>query len=376
MKKILFHIFLAAGLTGCIYPYTPDLEETASETIVVDGKILIGGTSTIQLSYVTPLEGQVGYYAWPRGKAWIEDEQGNRYGSTNVGSYTLSIDTRDAPMGRNYRAVVEADGETYTSDWLTPDPAPTITNISFVADDNNVVVYVDLDAGLGGSGYIGFTYEETWEFHSDFYPEWDVNPGSWTYINLMESQFEYPYYWCWRSMNSPQMVLLDYSGFQGSEVRRFPLKTFSRTNSRNHKRYSINVRAFALSKDAYLYNKTLQEISEIGGDLFSPDPGAMPSNLTCESNPEKKVMGMVLAGNVVTQRAFMYNQYLISIPAYYDFVKVEKDEMPIYYNNMNFRPVKEVHNEENGSFIGWAPHRCINCIEAGGTQERPDFWED
>lgn len=375
MKKILSYIALGAALASCIYPYTPDLEGETDQTLVVDGQILVGGTSTINLSYMMPLDGYPTGVAL--GTAWIEDEQGKRYGEQAASpSNRIQIDTEDAPVGHQYRAVIQSGGETYVSDWMDPNPAPTITNISFEANDYNVTVYVDLDAGLEGSGYIGFFYDETWEFHSDYYPEYAVNTENWTYINLLEAQYEYPYYWCFRNHVSPQIVLLDYTSFEGTTIRKFPLTTFARTSNRNHKRYSINVKAFALSKDAFMYNKQTQELSDIGGDLFSPDPGILQGNLVCESDPSREVMGMVLAGNVTSKRAFMYGTYYIHHEPYYEFVKVTQDKMPLYYNYMNFRPVKDVRTEEDGDFIGWAPHSCINCIEAGGYQEKPDFWED
>ena len=375
MKKIVYYIALVACLASCIYPYTPELESNPDKTLVVEGKILLGGISTIRLTYLMPLDNSV--TGVPMGTAWVEDAQGNRFGSTSAAlGNNIRIDTGNAPLGREYRAVVEVDGETYVSDWLQPSVAPVITNISFGANDYNVTVYVDLDTVLDGSGYIGFLFDETWEFHSDFYPEYTINPQNWAYQNVMESQYEYPYYWCYRTMSTQQIVLLDYTKLEEGSVKRFPLHTFSRDDSRNHKRYSILVKAFALSKEAFLYNKQMQEMSEIGGDLFSPDPGALQSNLLCESNPEKDVLGLVMAGDVSTRRAFMYNTYYIQKTPYYDFVNVGREDMPRYYYDLNFRPVKEVYSEEEGTFIGWAPHYCINCIEKGGFQEKPDFWED
>ena len=403
MKKILLHIVLGAALTSCIYPYKMDLESDPERVLVVEGKILVGGTSTIRLSYLMPLEGSLlasydgNSTVVPMGTGWIEDELGNRYerfpiypvsdwvgpgepSSPVPATYptnNIQIDTYNAPLGRKYRGVVECDGETYVSDWLEPDPAPQIEDITFTADDSSVTVNVDLNTGLEGSGYVGLMYEETWEFHSDYYPEYMIFPPNWgSYVSTMEMQSEYPYYWCWRSSSPQSMILMDYTNLDGSTVRQFPLKRFSRSDSRNHKRYSINVRAFALSKAAFSYNKQLQEISQIGGDLFTPDPGALPSNLVCESNPERKVMGLMLAGDVTSKRAFMYGDYYLYREPVYDFVDVPAEKQEQYYYGFNYRPVKDVRTPENTVYVGWAPHRCINCIEAGGTQTRPDFWED
>lgn len=397
MKKLLLYIALGAGLASCIYPYTPDLESDPERTLVVDGQILVGGISTFRLNFVMPLEGPAAGVAL--GNAWVEDDQGNRYdrlpdyvyydydspgngygGDSLKGSMGLSnnirVNTLNAPLGRKYRAVVECDEETYVSDWIEPHAAPEIKNISFEADASTVTVYVDLDAGLDGSGYIGFMYDETWRFHSDFYPEYLVtNTDSWTITPTVELQYEYPYYWCWRNMENQSVVLLDYTSFEGNTIMKFPLKTFSRTDSRNHQRYSINVKAFTLSKEAFQFNKEMEDISEIGGDLFTPDPGAIPGNFTCETHPEKEVMGLVLAGDVTSKRAFMGSDFYIHYEPYYDFARVSPEQMPTYYFDMDWRPIKLVRSDE-GDYIGWQHESCINCLLRGGYQTKPDFWED
>jgi len=371
MKKYVLYIALMAGAVSCIYPYTPDLETAPDRTLVVDGQILLGGYSTLKLDYLTPLDGSSA--GIPQGRrAWIEDNEGNKYLPDQASGNVITIDTRTvSSTATQFRAFVEVDTDSYVSDWLEPDPAPEITQIHFSADDNLVTVSVDVNTGMEG-GYLGFLYEETWEFHSDFYPDYYVKPGEWAY---QQYQDPYPYYWCWRSVTPPQITLLDYSTFSGGQVDKFPIKSFARSDSRNHKRYSINVKAFALSREAYQFNKQVQEMSEIGGDLFTPDPGGLPTNLVCESDPGRKVMGLVLAGKVTSKRAYLDSRFLKRVSPMADFVKVSQEEMPKYYEEMNYRPVIMAAFDD-GADVGWLPHRCINCIEAGGTQERPDFWED
>ena len=158
--------------------------------------------------------------------------------------------------------------------------------------------------------------------------------------------------------------------------RSFPVTSFARTDSRNHQRYSILVKAYSLSRDAYLYNKMTQDISDLGGDLFSPDPGTLPTNLSCQNEPERAVMGLVLAAEVASKRVYMDNSYLIVPKANTSsFVVPSFDDFPRYYNEMNYRPILTI-STDTGSGIGWGPLRCIDCIAAGGTQEKPDFWEE
>jgi len=374
MKKWMLTLAAAACLTSCVYSFNPEIDPAVQKTLVVDGGILIGGTSYIDLTYLMPLSQKATGPAGALGQAWIEDINGTIYSSTLSGySSSIAINTENAPRGLQYRAGVQVDGQTYYSEWLTAAPAPVIGNVSIESADDKVTVYVDANAQKSQTGYLGFSYEETWLFHADFAVEVEVNPENWQYSDLIG---EYPYYWCWTSRKSPQKVIMDYSSLDGSQVSHFGIKTFSRSDSRNHRRYSILIRAFSLSRDAYLYNKQLQDLSNIGGDLFSPEPGSMAGNLRCESDPERPVMGLVLASEVESKRVFMGNEFLWETAPDESILRtVEQEEMDYYYYNKNYRPVKYVATE-NGRGVGWAPHRCINCLEAGGSQERPPYWED
>ena len=377
MKYLYCTLLLLAGISSCTYPYDPDISSETERTLIVDGEILVGGMSTIRLNYLTDLDELNTNLRHPQGKAWIEDREGNRYEAAD--SYltaTIRIPTINAVAGREYRAVIEVDGLTYSSEWVMANPAPVINNIWFDANDKTVFVYVDVDAGESHTGYMGFSYEETWEFHADYIPEYIIDPNSWSYSLLMGT---WPYYWCYRTLESQQMTLLDYSTLDGRRTRKYPILNFPRTDSRNHQRYSILVKAYSLSRDTYLYNKRTQELSEVGGDLFSPEPGMMVGNVSCETDPERQAFGLVLAAQVTEKRAFMDGRYLKLERQDDSFMiapdPTDPDQLPLFYYNMNYRPIKTTVIDDQ-QVIGWGPHRCINCLEAGGTQERPSFWND
>jgi hypothetical protein len=374
--KTCFHSLLAAlCAVSCIYPYQPDISREVSQTVVVDGKILVGGTSIIQVGYLQPLDG----YSWetnPVADAWVEDDLGNRYPSSgkNYASGYLYIptDTPQALSASSFRAVVQVDGETYVSDWTTPDPAPVINDIHFGSDNDWVYVWADMETPLDNPGYMGFMIEETWEFHADYYPMYYVNTDTWQYELYEEF---YPYYWCWRTYAPMNVVLANLTQLHGGLIRNIPITTFGRMDNRNHRRYSILVKAFALSKEAYQFNQQLQEMANMGGSLFTPDPGALEGNLVCESDPTREVMGMVLSGRVATRRVFLDSQYLITRqPSYPKRFIEEKSDFTRFYYDMKYRPIEYV-DVEGVPAMAWGPERCINCIVAGGTQQKPDFWD-
>ena len=379
MKRLpLLLILFFACLGSCVYPYDSLPESRKERTLVVDGRILIGGISTINLNYVIPLSANSTFP--PSGTAWIEDNLGNTFKSaSNASSSSFSIPTDTPAAGAtSYRTVVEVDGERYVSDWVTPDDPPVIENINFEADDDNVSVMVDLGTGSSRTGYAGFLLEENWEFHADEFPRSYIHTDTWEYFTdheIAEIDSVYYHYWCFRGDTAKSVVMLDYSGLEGDVVKSFPVKKFSRTDSRNHRRYSINVRAFSLSKDAYEFGRKLREMSNVGSDLFTPDPGTLKGNMHCETDPLQDVMGIVLAGKVTSRRAYMHGQFAKQVQAYVPYIFVEKEDMPSLYFNRKYRPVRLLPFEDTLN-VGWAPIRCIDCVEAGGTLAPPDFWNE
>ena len=372
MKKILYTLALLGTVTSCIYSYDPDLESNeVNDILVVDGEIILGGTSVINLSRITPLTGEDP--GTPKGTAWVEDDAGSRFESSATATSTIEIPTETAALGHNYRAHILVGGEEYVSEWLTPKPAPEIQGISFSTSNNQVYVLLTMDAGEEGTGYIGLTFEETWEFHSDFETEYMIDPNTWMFLPMMG---EYPYYWCWQTGRSKDMTLVDYTMLKSRQINNRNVLSFSRYSNRNHKKYSILVKARTLSQEAYAYRNYIQDLSNVGGDLFTPEPGTLKGNLHCESNEDLRVVGLVNAATISSKRAFMGASYLLPRkPDESILTLLTPDQYPYYYNTLNYRPVKDI-NRDSGSGVGWGPERCINCIVAGGTQEKPDFWDD
>lgn len=378
MRKILILALFIAGAVSCIYPYDPGLEGTGDDIVVVEGNIVIGGTSTARLSRVIPFTGGL-ENALVTGSVVIEDDAGEYYRSlsTRVGS-TFEIPTQNAPASRKYRMRATVGGMDYVSDWLEALDPPEIEDVSFTADEVNVYVCVSMKGGGDATGYVGLTYDETWEFHSEFTSEYELDTLRWVVSERTEA---YPNYWCWRSSSTNTISLVDFSEMEGGRVSAYPFLSFLRVNNRNHRRYSILVKARTLPKEAYRYLKNLDEISTGDRSLFTPNPGEVPSNLRCESDPSRKVLGYVTAGRLTSKRVFLDDRYrLIQEPSTEGFqIPESRREFPDYYHQMGYYPIAEItdYDDEGREItgIGWGPLRCIDCIADGGTKEKPDFWE-
>ena len=390
MKKNLSILALFLCATACIYPYTPDLDEAPEGVLAVDANISIGDVSTVRLSTLLSV--------WPSDQAfipdirdarvWVEDDMGDTYVGTPTQSYLgyydyfspgnplFSIPTENAPADRRYRLCIDALGAKYTSDWTDIAAPPVIRKIDFSADDRTVSVNISVDGGAEATGYVLFTYDETWEFHADYVPSYAVTALG-PFIMIEETEPDYSRYWCWRSIDNKQLFPVDYSSMSSSGLTSWPIFQFSRRDNRNHRRYCVNIKARTLSKETYRFLKNLEINTGAGDNLFTPTPGEIPSNLHCESDPERTVLGYVLFSQTASKRAWLDSRYMQTAQLY-GLLYPTQDRYKDFYDT-GFLPLVKLlpeEIEEGMGEYGWGPRICYDCTAAGGTQEKPDFWDD
>ena len=415
MKKILSLFAVLALATACIYPYQPDFENENGPdgVLVVDGSLLIGEPSMVRIGFMYNMwpkksdngntsEGTVYYYAkaapYNNIRVWAEDDGGGVYeGALDMGYATSSyssyyyspnipyvLPTENAPVDRAYRVCVQAEGLLYSSDWIKPKAAPVLKKVSFKSSKTDVSVCVTLDGGPEATGYVLLTFDETWRFHADWYPYFDYDPRTNTVSERTYPQWDR--YWCWKSSDKGTQIPVDFTGMSSSTLKDYPFHSFSRYDDRNHQRYSIRVKARTIDKETYLYLSHLEENSEAGGGLFTPNPGEVAGNLRCETEPERMVMGYVTVARSTSMRTFIGSNYLLSrAPNHYSLAYPKaypqmpgEPAWPDYYQ-MGYMPVEEnslPDPDPNFGPYGWASAPCYDCLAAGGFQTRPDFWED
>ena len=409
MRKILSIIAVLACATACIYPYQPDLDEAPEGVLVVDGNLLIGETSTVQIGSMSSLwpkkneGGDIYYYAGLSGsyyfdrsgvyveRVWAEDDAGGvyegKFDPEYAGHYTMtpySIPTENAPTDRKYRLCILADGLQYVSDWTQPLAAPVIKNVAFNADDKNVNVLVTLDGGPEATGYVLFSYDEAWRFHAEWYPYYMYDSDSNT---VSERYFTWDRYWCWMTNNPGTQIPVDYSVMTTAEVRDYPVHVFSRYDNRNHQRYSILVKARTIDKDTYKFLSHLEESSQSGDNLFTPNPGEIAGNLRCETEPDRMVLGFVTVGGSTSFRAYNDSRFLLNrhpnpSSLSYPLAGGNRDGRFGWqdYYSWGYMPLIENtkidYDPEKEGKYGWGPANCYDCIAAGGKLDAPDFWEE
>ena len=380
-------LFAAAA---CIYPYHVEFGDSDIRPIVVEGDILLGGTATLNLSYVRPF-GESSDDVSVLATARIEGEDGTQVAGTGENGVSgkpatgpWTFDTANLPETQRYRLHIETftqagnASQVFESDWLTPSPAPTIDDLAYAHHPEVDELWIGLSMHCHGSHYFRWTFTETWEYHSD------VN--TWLeYFPLTRSIDWYKdtnMYFCWNDVENGKINLFSTVNQTDDRFEELAFHTIPLTDLRLQVLYRMRLRLEALSEDAYSYWNNVRQNSEEQGSIFSPTPSEMTGNIHCISDPSVQVIGYLNAAVPADAELYYDNWeeklYHTALPLTFPSYKVSanrRDSMALMYSSF-FLPYEEVYEGIglSPSHYMWGPSRCIDCRELGGTKDRPEDW--
>ena len=385
MKKSRLTYLLLLLLTGCIYPFSVEKGDTEFSDIVVSGDILIGEQSRIKLGYVFP----VGTFPtemlkeFPTGTITIENEAGRSWKGEYQYRGLYVFDTDDAPAAGRYRLHIKIDGGAeYVSDWRGVYQSPSIQNLRADFDGSSVHINMDLE-GADSLWNFRWDYDQTWEYHADYYPDLMFVPG------LPERDRENPakiyrtpkpeedYYYCWNSDPSVEPGLASAEGQSLNAIKDAHILSIGCGDMRISTLYCIDVTVSGISSDGRAYLQHLQELSNETGSLFSPTPSEMTGNIRCISDPSLRAIGYTDAVCRTKARLYIGPEYYRRAydPELWLFYP-EPDEDGLYNFDYHYSVASPVScpGEPTKTNVQWGPKRCVDCRALGGSKNKPDWW--
>lgn len=360
MKRVLPLITILLAAASCLYNYNiPEIEE-AENAMVFDGNIVIGNKATLSVFRLTPVNAKTSG-ATVKPTSWrVEDETGASY---EAGT-SASVDLTGAPTDRAYRIVAECDGKTYSSQFQKPLPAPGIESLTFSADDASVSCNISFSLDPSQGRYVALSFEEIWEFHADFVRVFDVDTVSWAVTELDYADLSH--YYCWTHRKAELSAMVDLGSLDGKAVD-YVVNLFPTTNSRNHRNYYLKVWARSINEQEYRFQSTLA--GQDGGlNLFTPNPGEIAGNVVCDDDPSEYVYGYVSTSVSTSIEKHLDDRYLRKTnPNTASLITIEPGSIQTFYT-AGYWPVVSEDNEYK-----WGLKRCVDCVLAGGTLEKPEF---
>lgn len=421
MKKQL--IILAALLPllgGCVYDFEAEL--TGDQyTVVIEGDIMVGGTTTINFTRLNPevLEGKNNNQTKavsPYDSGWgipvyftaqVEGEDGTIVeGASSWGS--CSLDTRSLSPDVRYRLHVydQVQGDHYVSGWETVQKAPVIDSLSYQAAGDHLDVRVTFHSD-GSTPYYCLAQDEEWEYHANttttfryiprggkepeegiqLFPSMGSHYGD-TYGRIFDVRGNYPNYTCWDSTIKGVTTLISTGAMASNKMVDYVYRTLDQYDRRISVKYRSIVTLRMVSKESFAYWESIEDASTQTGDLFSPIPSILHGNIINEDNPGAQVIGYVGASELATKDIFIKHEdvrvYRQPPGLYEGLMKasvgggeergVKIFEMAQRYAQ-GYRPWMMDISDDNLYYV-WIMEECMDCRTLGGSVHKPKDWPD
>ncbi len=411
MKKlkiyILFSIIIASLFNSCIEPI--DVETATFEDVLVVTAIITNEYKIHQIKLTNSYRFDEGS-RFPETNALvaIQDDTGKSipfhetsgygiYGINGFGLYE-SDEPFKAEPGIDYKLIiVKADGKTYES---APTPLTHETKIDAVyaersldaLNNDGIQIFVDSYDATGNSKYYKYEFEETYKIVAPNWVSTDMIVSSSPPFSYNLELKTYRENACYNSSISNDIIQTETTDLLEDRVQKFSVRFIPRTNPIISHRYSILVKQYVQSLDAYTYYKTLKKMSTSQSGLTQNQPGFIQGNIYAVDDPNEKVIGIFEVSSVSEKRMFF--NYLDfypnqARPAY--FVPCETSTpSTLYFGGASPPPFQNSilngaskyfsenpnypnsQNDLEGPFLV-VPTPCGDCTRLG-TSIKPDFW--
>ena len=389
MRVNKLYVFLLIMLVGgtlfqqCVEPFTPEIKRY-SNMLVIEGTLTDElGTQVITVSRTSSYN-DARFMAENGCTVTVLDDQGNiyPYAGKGNGKYEAEFYQGDLEYGRAYMLrVIANNGEVFESDYQVLRPAPPIDSLTAlyerkVTPENPAGIkgyqfFVNASDPTGNTRYYRWSMEETWEYNAPFIAAfmWDGALHDFTLPNDRSR--------CWMTLDVPGIYTGTTRDISKDVLKNVKLNYVSIQTDRLRWRYSLLVKEYALSAEAYEFWNGLQEQTQETGGLYESQPFMIQGNITCTSNPNETVLGFFSASGVSERRIFVDPplENVHELPCLGDTITVynpiedyPRSSYPVYLFKILL---------PGGGFLkAAAERRCFDCLERGGTNIKPDFWKD
>jgi Domain of unknown function (DUF4249) len=277
--------------------------------------------------------------------------------------------------------ILTSNGQTFQSDTVSIRQTPAIDSVSWTEDTAGVNILVNTHDPQNSTWYYRWDYTETWQFSADL-----VSSFEWVNDQVVPRPPGDQIYNCWTTSNSTNINVATSSRLAKDVIYNYPLTNIPSGSERLNSGYSIIVRQYAITVDAYNYWQNLKQNTEQLGGLFDPQPSQIAGNIHNLSNAKEPVLGFISASSVSSQRIFISNHQLALewgyVPYYLPFVQDslcfetlwQLPQMQIAFDGPgpNFYTLYGTPDFGPGYFV--VPAACADCRVHGGTNIKPAYW--
>ncbi|WP_422083318.1 DUF4249 domain-containing protein [Ulvibacterium sp.] len=379
----LFGMVVLLWVFGCTEPFEGTVE--GFEDVLVVDAIITNENKRQEVRLTRSFRfDEEGPQAEENANVTVEDGDGEQFvfNEEEPGIY-LSSTPFAAEMGKDYSlSITTEDGRSYLSDTMQlPTASTTIDELYAERTTNDqgeegMGIFVDTFDSSRQSNYYRYEYEETFKIIAPFWGPNDVvfviqlSTGPAFEVILREREERV----CYGTDREKTIEIASTLNLSEDRLSRFPVRFINRDNYILSHRYSILVRQYVQTQEAFAYYEDLKGLSQSPNSVFTEDqPGFLPGNVFSLDDDSENVAGFFEVTAVTEERIFF---------SYEDFFPGE--DLPPYVRECNIAPasgedLKGILERENSVLyefnLGYqmVPRACGDCT-ALGSNKVPDFW--
>lgn len=387
IKSIIVIILINVVSVSCVEPFYLNKEDEFSPKMVIEGtftnedgpqEIVISKSSSPESPALYPVSGCT---------VAIEDDRGHTFllpESTDPGHYRGVVNGSYIIIGAKYRLVVKTStGVQYESSFEEMMPCPPVNSVYYereakptsnpAVNTDGLQFYGDFQGDDTYGRYYRWKLEETFEYHST----WPVTQYLDEYDTLRIVSDDYSNFICYKTENIGDIFTLSTKDFSRNTYTKYPFHYVNNQTQRLINHYSLLVKQYSLSEQAYGFWENLRKNNQESEDLFGKQPANVKSNIYNKNDPSEVVLGYFGVSAVSSKRihvsrvpGMLFNQveFCVARKSSSDPDSMPKSR-PLY-----FAPLAD---DEGGNITWvWAETTCFICTTLGGTTEKPSYWNE
>ena len=364
--------------SSCIEEYEPDISAENQNNYVVEGNITDkGGFYSFFVSKASEIS-HPEFRPVHDCEVKIYDDNDNIFEAQEYpnGEYKVYIDKLFLTDGTAFKIeIVTPDDQIISSEYDTLRSCPDIDSVYYhvetliAADpDNNIPIiqfYMDYDGNNTNCRNVKIEIEETWKYTTSY-------PKKWTWDGSTLTVYDPPDYslnTCWRTVDDPYIYLFSTKNFNQNKYLKFPLHSIANTSQKLVEGYSLLIKQYSMSEDAYIFYEKIQQNTMSEGGLYETQPEQVRGNLENLTNPDSRVLGFFYVASVKSKRIFYANFDGIELNTRSFCTPIKLD---LGYGILTGMSEPVYLWLEGGQYT--LPEGCVDCTSQGGKVEKPDFW--
>jgi len=377
LNKFLLILLFLSQFSSCIEEYSPQIK-SENFFYVIEGRITnTPGMHYVFISKSSSINDLINYET-SNCDVKIYDGENNIFQAYDLGNgtYVVNIPEEYLHEGSVFKlSVVTPDDQLIVSDFDTLRICPEIEDLYYevesIYDEESertkqfLQFYIDYNGINTNTRYIKYEVEETWHYKATYPIKYYLAGTSLIYTFPPD----YSKRNCWIIENIPEFFVLSTKNLTENIYNKYPFHTISNKSIKIMNGYSLLIKQYSISREAYFYYKKLEKNKNTSGGLYNTQPQLIEGNLYNTTVPDQPVLGYFSVSGFSSKR-FSYRTF--NDFSYFPELLCKRQEIELQDLRAHHTGITYLQNNDGKWYR--LSDECVDCTTVGGDTIKPDYW--